>query len=228
MVKRTYRWRFNLAYIIGGILAVAIVLVLMSPISDSFIAAGPMLIGHETLKCQECHQDERGTLRQQIQANVQYLLGNRQNAVSAGYRTVINKDCIQCHRRPNDRHPVYRFLEPKYSEVRQLVGAHQCVSCHREHQANRVSIDVEFCQHCHDDIALKNDPVDVSHQKLAADKRWDTCLGCHDFHGNHEMKIPQRLSERIQLEKIGEYFLRAKPPYPGKIIHKALSPDYEK
>ena len=79
MAKSSYRQRFNLAYIVGGVLATLALLAFWSPVTDTFIAAGPMLIGHEELKCQECHQSERGTLRQQLQANVQYLMGNRNN-----------------------------------------------------------------------------------------------------------------------------------------------------
>ena len=187
-----------------------------------------MLVGHETLACQDCHKDERGTLRQRLQANVQYLLGNRKHAVSAGYRPVANRECLHCHSRPNDRHPVYRFLEPRYRKVRQSIGADRCVSCHLEHNSMRISIKPEFCQHCHDDLKLRNDPVDTPHHVLVKTKRWTTCLGCHDFHGNHKMKTPDKMANVINKDKIEQYFDRAQHPYPGNIIHQARKTENEK
>ena len=220
--------RRGLGYVIGILITATILAVFFSPLAESFLPAGPMLLGHETLRCQACHKDERGTLRQRIQANVQYLFNRRASSVALGYRPVSNSQCIHCHNRPNDRHPVYRFMEPKYREVRQLIGAHECVSCHREHNSNRVSASIDFCRHCHDELKLSNDPVDTSHEELIRNKRWSTCLSCHDFHGNHRMKVPSRMARRIVDEKLEAYLKRGQQAYPGEIIYKARKQGYEK
>lgn len=224
----SFRRKYNRGYKLGSFFAVLALAILFLPTSNSFIAAGPVLVGHEQLDCIQCHKSERGSLRQQLQANVQYLLGNRKQPVSVGYRPVLNKDCLSCHKRPNDRHPVYRFYEPKYREVRQNIGAHQCVACHREHQANRVSVKLDFCMHCHDELQLKNDPVDTSHEELVQNRKWETCLGCHDFHGNHKMKPSRHMADLINSKTLMGYFSRDKHPYPGKIIHKAKKSANEK
>jgi len=180
-----------------------------------------MLPGHENLECSSCHHDEQGSFRQQLQANIQYLLNNRKEAVSVGLRPVENNECIRCHERPNDRHPVYRFREPKYLEAKEKIKADKCVACHLEHKSKRMSVAMDFCMHCHDDLKLKEDPVDVSHQQLIKDKNWDSCLGCHDYHGNHDMKTEVKLENAVAVKDLKNYFNRGSHPYPGKIITKA-------
>lgn len=227
-MSQSHRQRHNRGYQAGAIIGLIVLLLLLSPITKPFLIGGPMVTGHENLQCIACHKDERGTLRQQLQANVQHLLNNRTNPVSVGYRPVKNAECVHCHERPNDRHPVYRFLEPKYREVRENTGAHRCMACHREHNNQRISIAAGFCQHCHDELVLKDDPVDVSHEQLVKEKRWDSCLACHDFHGNHRMKVTDKIEKMISSTRLKNYFQRGDNPYPGKIIHKAKIHGYEK
>ena len=69
------RKRQHLAYILGIVLGLIALAVLLSPRYDKFHVRGPMNSGHDTLKCESCHQDAPGSLRQQIQANLRYVLG---------------------------------------------------------------------------------------------------------------------------------------------------------
>lgn len=186
-----------------------------------------MLPGHENITCFSCHKDEHGSLRQQLQSNIQYLLNNREDTVSVGLRPVKNTECIKCHDRPNDRHPVYRFREPKYRKAREKIKADSCIACHLEHKNKRVTVSMNFCIHCHDELKLKNDPVDVTHEQLIKDKNWDSCLSCHDYHGNHEMKLEVEINKSIALPVLNNYLHRGANPYPGKIIHKAKSHEKE-
>ena len=224
-MRKSPRQRHKQAYLFGTILAAGILSIMFSPIGRPFIMAGPVIIGHETLPCTACHKDERGTLRQRLQANVRYILDQRQSGVSLGYRPVENSECLHCHERPNDQHPVYRFLEPKYRQTRETIGAHRCTACHREHTGHRISISADFCQHCHDKLSLKQDPLDVTHLQLVKTKRWQSCLTCHDFHGNHEMKLSNKLEQAISMDKINAYFNRGPHAYPGEIMHKARKHD---
>lgn len=75
--------------------------------------------------------------------------------------------------------------------------------------------------HCHEELKLKNDPIDVSHKQLIQEKNWDSCLTCHDYHGNHDMKVEVEVKKGVALPEVEKYFNRGSNPYPGKIIHKA-------
>jgi len=173
-----------------------------------------MNVGHERTECTDCHRDAPGTLRQQLQANVRYALGQRSTPVDFGAQAVGNQDCLSCHERPFDRHPVFRFTEPRFAEVRKTLAPHRCVSCHLEHSGERVTVANGFCSECHADMDLTDDPLDVSHRELAAAARWDTCLGCHDFHGAHVFETPQILEGRIESRTLDSYFNGAANPYP--------------
>lgn len=222
-----YRKRHKHGYLIGILVSFLALLFLILPSSQRHIQNGPMLPGHENLKCYSCHKDEQGSFRQQLQANVQYLLGNRDDTVSVGLRPVENNECLKCHVRPNERHPVYRFREPKYRDIRKKVKADSCVACHLEHNSKRISVKLNFCMHCHEKIKLKNDPLEVSHELLAKQKKWESCLTCHDFHGNHEIKTETKADKSIELDKLKKYFDRGENPYDGEIIHKAITDDQE-
>ena len=52
-------------------------------------------------------------------------------------------------------------------------------------------------------------------------KRWKTCLGCHDFHGNHRMTVETKLENIINERHIREYFSGGRDPYSPEKIHKA-------
>lgn len=202
------------AYKLGIIIGLISLAVLLLPDYDNFHAHGPMNSGHDTIKCESCHQDAPGSYRQQIQANLRYALGLRKRIAHFGHQAVSNENCLSCHERPNDRHPVYRFLEPRFLKARENLGPQQCVSCHIEHKGQRVTLpEIGYCVNCHKQTKLRKDPLDVPHDRLIALKRWESCLGCHDFHGNHLMKTSKTVEQIIPAEKIRAYFQGGPSPY---------------
>ena len=75
-----------------------------------------------------------GTVRQQLQAKVQFWLELRATNAAFGHTPVGNEQCTGCHARDQDSDPVHRFLEPRFFEARAELGAESCVSCHRGHK----------------------------------------------------------------------------------------------
>jgi hypothetical protein len=65
------------SYAIGVLLAFSALAVLVLPQFERVYAKGPPNTGHETLACADCHTKAPGTARQQLQAKLQYWLGNR-------------------------------------------------------------------------------------------------------------------------------------------------------
>ncbi len=189
---------------------------------EKFLMPGPKNVGHQSLKCEYCHIKAPGTFRQQIQANVRYLFVLRSQPVDFGHKKVSNETCLRCHQRPNDRHPVYRFYEPRYKAVREQFQPQLCTSCHQEHFGSRITkTEFDFCKSCHEKLVLKKDPLSLSHENLIAAERWKSCLGCHDFHGNHKMKTATEFSKIIQPERILQYFQGSPSPYADKKFHLA-------
>jgi len=214
------KWQ-NLAYLAGVCVGLAVLLFTLLPAGEWLHAKGPMNTGHGTLACTACHKDAPGSFRQQIQANVRYLFGLRQSSAAFGRLPVGNENCLACHERPNDRHPVYRFLEPRFAKARASLGPHQCASCHAEHAGQRVTLaESGYCRYCHKDTRLRKDPLDMPHADLIARKQWDTCLGCHDFHGNHIMSAERSVEKRIPAEKVHLYFDGGPSPYGTNLHHK--------
>jgi hypothetical protein len=207
------RERQHLGYLIGTCLSLSVALVLLSPELDGARAKGPMNHGHEALACAECHRPAPGSARQQIQANLAYAVGRRDAPADFGFKAVSNEDCIACHERANDRHPVFRFLEPRFAEARRDLGVHRCVSCHAEHSGGRVTRDGAFCESCHARFELEHDPAEPTHQALADDGAWQTCLRCHDFHGNHVQPAPRRLEQAAPEGAIEAYLEGGPTPY---------------
>jgi hypothetical protein len=120
---------------------------------------------------------------------------------------------------------VFRFLEPRFANARAALHPERCTSCHQEHAGTRVTVaDAGYCRHCHADLAVEADPLDVSHRQLVQDQRWDTCLGCHDFHGNHGLKSPVRLDAAIPPAAIQSYLDGGASPYPAPIV-RARTPE---
>jgi len=214
---------FISAFIVSTIAMVALVL----PQNESLLSPGPMNPGHEKLNCDECHLEAEGSSRQQIQANLQYLLGNRDNTVAVGHTSVSNDDCLACHRLPKDNHPVFRFLEPRFSKARRELAPQMCNSCHQEHRGQRVNMAIDSCKTCHKKLELKKEPLKISHKQLIKEKRWKTCLGCHDFHGNHEMKTETDLKKLLTTERIEAYFKDSKSPYSENKKYKAKESRYD-
>ena len=186
-----------------------------------WVTPGPMNTGHEALECTKCHLEAKGSTRQQIQAVARQWIGLRDGEVHVGTLPVRDASCQHCHERPNDRHPIYRFREPRFAEARAAIGADRCISCHREHNGVRVTQGVGICVNCHQDTRLKNDPLDESHAALIERKAWDSCLSCHDFHGNHEYEVPSRMSDAFESERVARYLAGQTWLYAEEAIHPA-------
>jgi len=215
----------RVGHVVGALAGMGVVVFFLIPGNASYYSRGPLTAGHEKLKCEWCHKATTGSLRQKLQANVQYALNNRSTLVPLGYRAVVNDDCLACHERSDDRHPVFRFFEPRYAKARQLIKPQYCVSCHVEHSGKRVSIAPTFCSVCHKELTLKKDPISVSHETLVRTKQWRTCLGCHDFHGNHRMKTPTDIRDAFADQKIMDYLTDGPAVYPGdKIVNARKRP----
>ena len=197
------------------------VVILGSPSFSNVVAHGPIQAGHDTLQCSDCHRRADATVRQQIQANLNYVLGRRENSVDFGYLPVTSGECLDCHERPNERHPIYRFREPRFAEAIEVVNAVSCMGCHAEHTDERSFMELGVCAACHDDLKLVNDPVDVPHETLVRDSQWQTCLGCHDFHGNHIHTSPKLLTEAAPVEAIMDYLAAGNSPYGMDKLYKA-------
>ncbi len=216
------RKRQHRAYLLGVCLGLLGLMLLFLPGNEPFHVRGPMNTGHEKLKCASCHREAPGSLRQQIQANMRFIFGQRDRPADFSHLRVGNENCLHCHERPNDRHPVYRFLEPRFLKARQNLSPDRCISCHAEHNGRRVSLaNIDYCQECHKKTRLRHDPVDVPHDKLIVLKRWESCLGCHDFHGNHIRQTPKTVDQIIPSEKIHAYFEGGLSPYGDERRFKA-------
>jgi Cytochrome c3 len=202
-----------IAYGVGLLVVLAVAATLIAPPAARFHAKGPANSGHATLACTDCHREAPGSMRQQLQAKVQYRLGLRATDASFGTERVGNAQCTACHARDQDAHPVHRFLEPRFAEARAELGAHTCTSCHREHKGVRVTMAPTACASCHQDLDLKRDPLDVPHRELVARKDWTSCLGCHDFHGNHRRATPTRLDDAAAVAAVVDYLNGGPSPY---------------
>jgi hypothetical protein len=160
-------------------------------------------------------------VRQQLQANARFVIGLRETPADFGNTDVTNQDCIACHERPFDRHPVFRFNEPRFEQARANLAPHQCQSCHREHSGVKVVAQSTYCSECHSDLDLENDPIDIPHRALVDDERWDTCLGCHDFHGNHRFEPPTKLRLKVPTWRVEAYFAGGSSPYGNDLVAPA-------
>jgi hypothetical protein len=214
--------------IIGGALmacaACLAAILLIRPHFGEMLNPGRMTAGHEAMACDKCHKPAEGTVRQQAQANVAHWLGFRETGASFGNRPVASEQCLDCHTRTKDRHPIHRFREPRFLDVVNKLDTRSCMSCHREHRGERVSIEGTECVHCHERLVMKNDPLDVSHENLVKQARWDTCLGCHDFHGNHVRDAQEKLDDRYELTRIRTYLEDGPSPYGEEMREEAKKP----
>jgi hypothetical protein len=201
----------------GLTLTAAALAFFLFPGQEHLTAPGTMNTGHEKVACTNCHQQAAGTVRQQLQADARYLLGLRETPADFGLRGVGNDDCLACHERPFDRHPVFRFTEPRFAEAREKLAPHRCQSCHREHSGARVTAQAGYCVNCHGTLEMKNDPLNIPHVELVRQGRWLTCLGCHDFHGNHVMDSRTRVADGMAARQIQSYFEGGESPYPSQL-----------
>lgn len=218
--KRSTQTLHRISYRAGLGVGVLLAISLLSSLGEEVRKPGPIMVGHQEIACSDCHRPARGSLRQQLQSQVSLLLGNSDQA-DFGASEVGNKDCVACHGNDKDRHATHRFLEPRFSKQRASIRPHRCVSCHSVHGGKRVSMKLEFCQHCHADLSLPNDKAEPSHETLVADENWVSCLGCHDYHGNHKMQVQGKLEYAIQEETLRRYFAGGMSPYPDERFVKA-------
>lgn len=208
------RKRQFIGILVGVVLSVCIQVFLSLPSNESYVSLGPMNTGHEKLTCESCHTKAKGNVFQQVQANLMYTLGKRKSEADFGTENVDTKKCQSCHDRPNDRHPVHRFKEPRFAKARKQIDATNCETCHLEHNGVRLTIDnTVFCQNCHQELELKEDPLDVPHTELIKNAQWTTCLQCHDFHGNHIRKAPEHMKDTLSMETIRKYIKGSASPY---------------
>jgi hypothetical protein len=217
-------WRVK---VFAGLLGLGVGLILVGFFllfdNQTYLASGPLNTGHETLACSSCHDASQGTIRQQIQSISYNVLQQQEITSPLGYEPVDNENCLACHARPNDRHPVYRFVEPRFESARAAIHPQFCISCHTEHTGTRVSIEPTYCVNCHHDTEVANDPIDTSHAELIANERWGTCLGCHDFHGNHIMETPLTMSDAYSTDAILAYFAGEIQLYSIERYYSALT-----
>lgn len=87
---------------------------------------------------------------------------------------------------------------------------------------------ITFCETCHEETSLKTDPLSVSHEVLIAEKRWESCLGCHDFHGNHVMETETDIIKILPPERILDYFQGSASPYAEKKHYLAREKPHDK
>lgn len=215
-IRRRRRLGAALGSALGGLAVAAI----LWPGLQQLRTPGPMNVGHEPLECASCHRAAPGTTRQQLQSNARSAIGLRTASVDFGSRPVGNDVCQGCHERPNDRHPVYRFLEPRFAEARAAIAPHECTSCHGEHVGRRATVEPDACRHCHAELSLASDPIAPTHADLVADGEWTTCLACHDFHGNHASAAPTTLAEALPEGAIRAYLAGGPSPY-GDVLRPA-------
>jgi hypothetical protein len=208
-------------YFFGMVVSVLFLTMLMTPAWEQQRAVGPPNVGHENLSCDSCHLAAEGTMRQQLQANARHLIGLRASGVDFVHQPVTNDTCLDCHARPNDDHPVFRFNEPRFATARQAIGPQLCVSCHLEHEGQRVTIHPTYCSECHQTLELRDDPLTVSHAELIASNNWASCLGCHDYHGNHIMELETDVEQRLEIYEILQYFEGGPSPYSIDLFYQA-------
>jgi predicted CXXCH cytochrome family protein len=212
---RSFRFK---AYVAGAVLAV-MPLLLLVPGLDEMRPHGHPNVGHEQLKCVACHAESSASTRQTLQAKVKHAVGLRQTGAVMGMQAVTSSTCIQCHGNPDDRHAPNRFLEPRFEKARAETGAQNCVSCHREHSAVRVTApNTAYCVSCHQDLKVKGDKTSPTHDFLVRNKRWETCLQCHDYHGNHKWNAPLRLQDGHALEVLDKYMKGGPSPFGAAIV----------
>ncbi len=185
------------------------------------VARGPIQEGHAKVSCDGCHVKSPGTSRQQIQAKVYHLLGQRESGGDFGYGPVTSDQCLECHARPNERHPIYRFREPRFLDAIKEVDAQSCLGCHSEHTGDRVEVVGTFCSSCHSELTLKVEVIDISHEILVSRDDWGSCLGCHDFHGNQVHQVPVLMGNAFSPKQVQAYLDDGANPYGDEKKYKA-------
>ena len=78
-----------------------------------------------------------------------------------------------------------------------------------------------YCAECHGALEMKKDPLSVPHSELVRQGRWLTCLGCHDYHGNHLMDSRTGVADALSAKQIQLYFQGGPSPYPSRLRQPA-------
>lgn len=201
------------AYGWGLVMTIAAGTTILLPGRESWHAAGPPNVGHTRIACGECHTPAAGGIARQVFTNVMHAAGLSETGADFVYTPAGNAQCLACHENSDDRHPVAKFLEPEFATARQTTNVQLCTGCHQEHLGVRTNVSRLVCGHCHEETVVEDDPVDVPHATLFGEQRWGTCLGCHDFHGNHKRKAPALMSEALTERQIQLYLDGGQSPY---------------
>ena len=112
------------------------------------------------------------------------------NACHKPFGGVRQNACLDCHQVElevaEDSHGEKKFADPRNAGDLDRVDARRCVTCHVEHRAEvtgamGVTLPVDFCRHCHADVAEER----PTHRDLP----FDTCAdaGCHNYHDNRSL-----------------------------------------
>jgi len=193
---------------IGLVIGILIFVFLSLDSSEEYVSLGPMNTGHEEISCVTCHADAEGNLSQQLQTNLTYMV--------VGTKDVKAKNCLECHDRPNDRHPTYSFTEPRFKDAVKNIDVTTCITCHSEHHGERVTIPkANYCFNCHQDLAVEEDPLDISHEELGKLEA--------DFHGNHTYHVPEKMKDTIPLKIIDAYLRGGEDPFGTNKKYYGLS-----
>ena len=107
--------------------------------------------------------------------------------------------------------PFSRFKEIRFAEQRKELGIHECRACHSEHSGTRMSIlPSNYCRSCHENTEIKTTRWILSIRIYSEMEKWNTCLQCHDFHGNHIYEVPQKMKDTIPLLEVQNYLKEKK------------------
>jgi Cytochrome c3 len=116
-----------------------------------------------------------------------YLIESSCGSCHTPFGGVDNDACLRCHgaalTAAEDTHPESRFTDPRNADRTAGLDARACVTCHREHAADRtreggVTLPADFCGACHQDIGRER----PSHAGF--DPAGCAATGCHRFHDN--------------------------------------------
>lgn len=218
------RQRQFIGGVIGLVIGIAAFYILTLEANEEYISIGPMNLGHQEVSCIACHADAKGNLLEQVQSNISHAVGARNKGVDFGTQDVTLNNCLECHDRPNDRHPNHRFSEPRFKDAIKKIDATTCITCHSEHHGERVTVaSINYCMNCHQDLVVENDPLDIDHKTLIEKEEWFTCIQCHDFHGNHRYEVPEKLKDTIPMKVIDHYFKGGEDPYGNDKKYIGLS-----
>jgi hypothetical protein len=64
---------------------------------------------------------------------------------------------------------------------------------------------------------VKEDTIEPTHALLVASERWETCLSCHDFHGNHIRTTPTRLEDGAAEAAVARYLAGGQDVYGSEV-----------